>query len=618
MQFVNRCRGCGTSQPGVHRSTLQQQFVLVGPLSSVTAAQTATTAHSTAIPAQQHVAGEHATPVTTDTPSPRRRRRATTRSNENASRKPAATPRKGSRNPRVPAYELFQHQFASVVAPATNEVALPAAALSDPSEALRPRTRRLRHSGAPGTEQRPQPPAEFEPFAQSFQQVAQQLAAKQQQGGRTADPQASAAAQAEAAWRSSSNSEQRDSKQHKGSKQRSTGKMLELFGVDSDSSTAYGTAAPLSTAMTARKVDAQTPDTLAQQPSQSRLAAQRLANLLMQQQQQRKLQHQQQEAVLQDQQQQEVEQQGSSTQQPARIIPPSVPQQGATRLYMPAPSVNEAASAADRQPLRLLSIRQQQQMRQEARQQAIQKLRQKAVQDYQATLDQTLNWQGSGQYTYHPATPRFLPVALQSSWIPSSSSSGSGSKDQPTAAANEPSAATAGPVQLSGSDLAAVKAIDQVVTRQLGSPAALPDRAYKGERGLYIASLSPQAIADRLKRWISCCGPEYAAQLIKREPCLLGLEPQALLKTLEALNKVLQLSTQACVEFVSKNVVIVGLDSDELRARIQGLRDAIGLGWDDAVELVQKQPQLLMVHPSHTKVSTIASIVSAVLKAMDF
>lgn len=238
-------------------------------------------------------------------------------------------------------------------------------------------------------------------------------------------------------------------------------------------------------------------------------------------------------------------------------------------------------------------------------------LRQKAVQDYQATLDQTLNWQGSGQYTYHPAAPRFLPVALQRSWIPSSaSSSGTSSSGE------DQSPAAAAAAQLSQSDLAAVKAINQVITKQLGTTATLPDRAYKGERGLYIASLSPQAIADRLRRWSSCCGAAYTAQLIKREPCLLGLEPQTLLKTLEALHKTLQLPTQACVEFVSKNVVVVGLDSDELKARVQGLIDAVGLGWEDAVELAQKQPQLLMVHPSHIKVSThVVKARSAISKA---
>lgn len=215
------------------------------------------------------------------------------------------------------------------------------------------------------------------------------------------------------------------------------------------------------------------------------------------------------------------------------------------------------------------------------------------MQEYQACLDRTLNWQGTGQYTYFPDAPRFLPVALQRNWIPSSSSSAPDAADDSQAADTK---------LLSPSDTAAVKAINQIVTRQLGSGAALPDRAFKGERGLYLASLSPQAAADRLKRWASCCGQEYVTQLIKREPCLLGLEPQALLKTLEALNRTLQLPTQACVEFVSKNVVVVGLDADELKGRVQGLKDAVGLNWDDTVQLAQARPQLLMVHPSHIKV----------------
>lgn len=224
-------------------------------------------------------------------------------------------------------------------------------------------------------------------------------------------------------------------------------------------------------------------------------------------------------------------------------------------------------------------------------------VRQKCITDYQAVLDQMLTWQGTGQYTYYPGAPRFLPVALQRTWVPSSSTS-SGNVE---AAAGTAEAADA--QQLSPSDAAAVRDISAVVCKQLGPAAALPDRAYKGERGLYVASLSPQAVTERLRRWISCCGPEFAAQLVMREPCLLALEPRELLTTLEALNSTLQLPTQACVEYVSKNVVVIGLDAAELRKRVQHLADAIELHWEDAVKLAQTKPQLLMVHPSHIEVS---------------
>jgi hypothetical protein len=53
----------------------------------------------------------------------------------------------------------------------------------------------------------------------------------------------------------------------------------------------------------------------------------------------------------------------------------AVPQAGTTRIYLPAPPLAQASSAADRQPLRLLSIRQQEQLRKEARAEAIRKVR---------------------------------------------------------------------------------------------------------------------------------------------------------------------------------------------------------------------------------------------------
>lgn len=381
--------GCiGTRPYNRPPKAYHQRQGCVAHRSAIAAARAVITVDTPVVPEQQQTnaatpAASHAKPA-----APRRRRRASTRSTDDKqpAQKAAAVSKQRSRNPRIPAYELFQQQSHAaqqgmVVTPARSAATLPADALSDPQEALNPTAQHARRgrpiSSTSMDAEQQQLLAQFEPFSQSFQQVAQQLATRQQQPNSSSSSQASAAAQAEAAWRSSSDT-QRGSKRSKGNQKR-TNRLIELFGMPSDQSQTTGSD---TASASARRVALEAPDTLAQQPTQSRLAAQRLASLLMQQQQQRKQKRQQ--VAEQDEQQQQDESQeqaaaaqqtGASKERPVRLLPTAVPQQGTTRLYVPAPSVNEATSAADRQPLRLLSIRQQHQMRQEARQQAIQKVR---------------------------------------------------------------------------------------------------------------------------------------------------------------------------------------------------------------------------------------------------
>eukprot|EP00775_Hariotina_reticulata_P010173 gene10173-10333_t len=283
-----------------------------------------------------------------------------------------------------------------------------------------------------------------------------------------------------------------------------------------------------------------------------------------------------------------------------------------TRIYVPVPSITQASSAAERQPLRLMSIRQQQQLRQEARQEAINRVREKTVRDYQATLDQLLTWQGKAQRSYLPA-PTHLPVAVQQHWTAAiaavtssstvSSMHGSTMEPEEAAAPDKESAPADAPAvkELSPEDQAVVRSINKVVQKQLGQSVQLPDRSLRGERGLLLAALSTAAVAERLRSWIACCGEAFVAQLMVKEPCLLAHEPQVLLKTLEGLNQQLRLPTQGCVAYVLKHVVVVGLDGPEMGRRVEGLADAVGLDWEQAVKLAVAQPSLLMLTNEHVK-----------------
>lgn len=224
-------------------------------------------------------------------------------------------------------------------------------------------------------------------------------------------------------------------------------------------------------------------------------------------------------------------------------------------------------------------------------------VRERTVHDYQASLDSIINWQPSGQTLYIPDAPRHLPVAVQLTWQQHSSSA-TGS----TAAAGEDAATPAASAarQLTHAEQQTLQQISSVVQQQLGHP--LPDRAFVGERSFLLSSLAAAAVSERLKRWVGCCSKAYVSQLMTKEPCLLGQEPQVLLKTLEALNQQLQMPTEQCVAFALKYVVVVGLDAAELAARVEGLRDACGYDWEQAVKLVTAAPELLVVHPSSLKV----------------
>jgi hypothetical protein len=291
-----------------------------------------------------------------------------------------------------------------IVTPAGSEqVSLPEGALSNPNEALNPSSRRTKR-GRPAKggssitqpeqeQQQPDPQlqqllAQFQPFAQALQAIArQQQQQRQQQLSRRSKQELSAqtaTTAAEAQPRSSSSSAglpvqeqaglQQQREQHIKAPGRTT-RLLELFG-------------------TPEPVPAPIADPLIVQPSQAKQAAQRLAQMIMQQQQQARKQRQRQQP---GDAQEDAAAEGTAGPAAAAaaqahaadsavdappahgaagdVLASAVPQAGATRIYMPAPPLSEASSAAERQPLRLLSIRQQEQLRKDARAEAIRKVR---------------------------------------------------------------------------------------------------------------------------------------------------------------------------------------------------------------------------------------------------
>jgi hypothetical protein len=171
-----------------------------------------------------------------------------------------------------------------------------------------------------------------------------------------------------------------------------------------------------------------------------------------------------------------------------------------------------------------------------------------------------LSWQPSpAQRFYLPGAPTHFPVVVQRQWhslgihssssssssmspgtdASSSSSTSSNGNGSATAAAGDEAGAAA-VRQLTPEEQRTLAQLSTMMQQQLGQ--GLPDRAFRGERSLLLSSLSPQAVKERLGRWVGCCGEDYVTQLMTKEPTLLGHEPQVLLSTLEAVSSRLQLS----------------------------------------------------------------------------
>jgi hypothetical protein len=188
-------------------------------------------------------------------------------------------------------------------------------------------------------------------------------------------------------------------------------------------------------------------------------------------------------------------------------------------------------------------------------------LRERSVREYEGTLQAMLAWQPSTPNRFYlPGAPTHFPVVVQRQWdafghssSSSSDSSSSSSKSSSTAAASaagqqqdslhqqqQDGAAAAAVRQLTAGEQQTLSRLSSTLQQQLGS--GLPDRALRGERSVLLASLSPEAVRERLGRWVGCCGREYVGQLMVKEPTLLGHEPQVLLATLEAVSSQMQLT----------------------------------------------------------------------------
>lgn len=188
------------------------------------------------------------------------------------------------------------------------------------------------------------------------------------------------------------------------------------------------------------------------------------------------------------------------------------------------------------------------------------------MREYEGTLQAMLTWQPSTPNRFYlPGAPTHFPVVVQRQWDAlghSASSSSSSTTDLSSSGSSQQAAAsTAGdqslqqqqggapatqqpeppPVrQLTPDEQQTLARLSTVLQQQLGC--GLPDRALRGERSLLLASLSPEAVRERVGRWVGCCGREYVGQLLVKEPTLLGHEPQVLLATLEAVNTQLRLT----------------------------------------------------------------------------
>jgi hypothetical protein len=303
-----------------------------------------------------------------------------------------------------------------VVTPASSsQAALPEGALSNPNEALNPKRYskpgRPRGSSKPLEQQQEQQQqqldpqmqqllTQFQPFMQALQKIARQKQQQQQQqqGLRKQQKQQDRPAEADMQWRSSSSGAtlppaelptglQQQREEHIKAPGR-TSRLLELFGVPEQVAAASeegaGTAAAAGSGMSAVRISRDAADALSAQPSQAKQAAQRLAQMIMQQQQARKQQQAQQATGdTQEEAEQAAEQAADAEAEaesadadtaPGQLLSSAVPAAGTTRIYLPAPPLTQASSAAERQPLRLLSIRQQEQLRKEARAEAIRKV----------------------------------------------------------------------------------------------------------------------------------------------------------------------------------------------------------------------------------------------------
>lgn len=200
-------------------------------------------------------------------------------------------------------------------------------------------------------------------------------------------------------------------------------------------------------------------------------------------------------------------------------------------------------------------------------------LRERSQREYEATLQAMLDWQPrTTNRFYIPDVPSHFPVVVQRHWgelsgSSASASSSSASSTEGTSSSSEnAAAATAGEQpaaaavrQPTPEEQQTLDRISAVMKQQLG--VGLPERGLRGERSILIASLSPEAVKERLGAWVGCCGRDYVSQLMSKEPTLLAYEPKVLLNTLQAVSGVMQLSPQvgSAVRFVPPGLIAEGV-----------------------------------------------------------
>jgi hypothetical protein len=235
------------------------------------------------------------------------------------------------------------------------------------------------------------------------------------------------------------------------------------------------------------------------------------------------------------------------------VYVPNAPGAGATAVRFSGPESGEEPTRSD------------------ARSEALRRMRVRTIRSFEELVSRTLEWQPEGRALIFEA-PSHLPVELQRSWAPAEGAA------------------------LSAEQQSRFAALSAEVQRMLGI--ALPERAMRGERGALLGALAPRAASATLSELVGTCGVDYVRRLVGVEPCLLAARPDALLATLDALNRRAGLEPAAAVAYVLKHPPLVGLTATELGARIDGLAHAVGLAPDEATALALERPELLMVRPA--------------------
>lgn len=126
----------------------------------------------------------------------------------------------------------------------------------------------------------------------------------------------------------------------------------------------------------------------------------------------------------------------------------------------------------------------------------------------------------------------------------------------------------------------------------LGVPLHSIDRA-PTRMEYFLFNTLPQPPRESLQVWCDTCGLAAAKKLLLREPTLLYVPPIVMLNTLEAINKVLDLAPNACVDTLWSCPSLVGSTEEDLARHLRCLSLALECGMQEAKEIATSAPLVL-------------------------